>query len=231
LNPVAALVPLQVALALRPCPLPDYLAEFSGDPEAARARFFDDANGYHRLLTDRGERGRASAYYRDELLGPIADRCRGQLPRDWPDHPRLVTFLSGTSELVELAARIHRPGRVLLLCTPETESHQARAAEQVKAAAGTKCEVACLKVTSDALPGGLPPEALAFARDGRPDDLVLDLTPGTKAVTLALYTDLGLPGSRPVYVHTSRPDGATIRHGTEQLVFLPTTARPAMTQL
>lgn len=225
LNPVAALVPLQVAHALRPRPFADYLAGFPDDPGEARRRFFTDANAYHRLLTDRGERDRASAYYRQELLGPIAARCRAQLPTDWPNRPRLVTFLSGTSELVELAVRIHRPGRVLILCTSETEMQQDCAAEQVAEAAGAECVVEFRKISSDTLPGTLPSAVVEFARDGRAEELVLDLTPGTKAITLALYTDLAVSESRPVYVYTSRPDGSTIQFGTEELVFLPTPAR------
>lgn len=225
LNPVAALVPLQVAHALRPRPLADYLAGFPDAPGEARRRFFADANAYHRLLTDRGEWDRASTYYRQELLGPIAARCRAQLPTNWPDRPRLVTFLSGTSELVELAVRIHRPGRVLILCTSETEVQQDRAAEQVANAAGCECLVEFRMISSDALPGTLPSAVAEFARDGRAEDLVIDLTPGTKAITLALYTDLAVSESRPVYVHTSRPDGSTIQFGTEELVFLPAPAR------
>jgi hypothetical protein len=225
LNPVAALVPLQVAHALRPRPLADYLAGFPDDPGEARRRFFADANAYHRLLTDRGERDRASAYYRQELLGPIATRCRAQLSTDWPDRPRLVTFLSGTSELVELAVRIHRPSRVLILCTSETEVQQDRAAERVAEAAGTESVVEFRKISSDTLPGTLPSAVVGFARDGRAEDLVLDLTPGTKAITLTLFTDLAVSGSHPVYVHTSRPDGSTIQFGTEELVFLPTPAQ------
>lgn len=83
-------------------------------------------------------------------------RCREQLPTDWPACPRLATFLSGTSELVELAVRIHRPGRVLILSTRETEVQQERTAEQVADAAGGECAVEFHKISSDTLPGTLP---------------------------------------------------------------------------
>lgn len=111
---------------------------------------------------------------------------------------------------------------MLILCTNETEVRQGRAAEQVAEAAGAECVVEFRKISSDTLPGTLPSAVVEFARNGRAEDLVLDLAPGTKAITLALSTDLAVLGSRPVYVHTSRPDGSTIQFGNEELVFLPT---------
>lgn len=222
-HPLHALRPLAAALAVRPDPFEGYWARSADElEEDTRRDFFRDAQAYFSLhKLDLGNPAEATAFYRERMLPAIADRCRSLLPEGWGDRGhRLVTVVSTNPELVELAARIVRPSRMLVLFTPTTERQWAgvigRVAEVVP-----EDRLQAIPVPDDLRPGGLPPAVLAFARDGSPEELVVDLTPGTKLMTLTLDRDLTNPKCVRFYLKTEWT-GPSMRFGTEQVILLDT---------
>jgi hypothetical protein len=221
-HPLRALRPLARRLAVQPGEL-EYLGRVGDEAEQKRQRdaFYRDGTAYYHLLrNDLADPERAAAFYRATLLPAIAAERRRQvgaadLVRPW----RLLTILSGSPELVELAASIFQPRRCLVLYTDQTRPFSAEACRRVAEVARACVVEDPEEVGRDLRPGTVSRCVHAFADDGPGDELLLDLTPGTKLMTLALAQDAARAGCRRFYL-MSEMRSAEIQFGSEEVVFL-----------
>ncbi len=164
---------------------------------------------------------KTKAYYRDNILPTIIQRCQHQLRQDYPDwQPQvLVTVVSKNPELVLIAARTLNVRRCLLLHTPDSEqSHLAAAISRQLEEDGT-CVFA--KPWSDPndpdrMIGALPIILREFLHDTPPQQVVTDLTPGTKLMTYAL-SRTAPPGSWLMYIKNETPNGR-VEPGNEKII-------------
>jgi hypothetical protein len=161
--------------------LRDYLASLDAPPDeaaplAARRDYY---------LRQPPHLPRTQGYYATHLLPEVAGRLRAQA-RAWaawsPTH--LVTVVSGSPELVLLGARAVGARRCLLLHTAEFAAEAERLAALlggggVEAVPGLFADDDGMLPTMRGLVG-------AFAAGVADGDLVFDLTPGTKLMTLTL---------------------------------------------
>ncbi len=212
-DPVRALADLTVRLESPPPP-PE-----GPDDRAA----FDRCSRYYQHQP-RSE-PRTTEYYGTHLLPTITHRCRARLLARYPDcqPTQMVTIVSGSPELVLLAARSLDVRRCLLLYTPNKNASQDQTGrmEMVRAllaADGRACVPAAF-ANDDTLEREIPAAIHRFVQSQPPDTLVLDLTPGTKWMTL--IADRSMPaGSWRLYVKNdtlSTPDNRP-EPGSEELV-------------
>jgi hypothetical protein len=161
----------------------------------------------------------ADAFYRDVLQPEIEARCRSQLPPGWFDRPRrLVTILSESPELAVLTVAIVRPASVFLLYSPKTERHLADTLSRLTDLVPSEA-VRPLLIADDTRPGRLEREVIEAAAALPPDELVIDLTPGTKGMTVALWYHLAAPGRRMIYIQTQWGEARReLRFGTEEIL-------------
>jgi hypothetical protein len=212
-DPVRTLADLTVRLESPPPP-PD-------GPDDQDA--FERCSKYYRNQP-RGEPA-ATRYYWTHLLPTITQRCRAQILAQYencrPTH--MVTIVSGSPELVLLAARSVDVRRCLLLYTPDENPSQdqtgrMRMVRELLEADGRVCVPAPF-ANSEALEREIPAAVHGFVQGPPPNSLVLDLTPGTKWMTL--IADRAMPaGSWRLYVKNdtlSTPDNRP-GPGSEQLV-------------
>jgi hypothetical protein len=194
-----------------------YLAELDAPPPrdetaAGRERRAD----YYLRLAGR-DAGRADAYYRADLLASIVARCRAQAADlACPAAPRLVTVASDSPELVLLAVEALRPRRCLVLHTADEGGRTRRdAVLQLLAGNGVGCvpEPAPFD-DGDALPAELSAATAAFV--GAAADVVFDLTPGSKLMSLALALRVARPGDWLLYLRHRRV-GRYVRPFSERL--------------
>ena len=189
----------------------------------------DDTQAFRRCCSyyrnqPRGE-PRTTQYYWSHLLPTITQLCRAHLLERYPDcrPTHMVTIVSGSPELVLLAARALDVRSCLLLYTPDEDARrdQTKRMQMVRElleADGRACVPAPF-VDDQTLEQQIPAAINRFVLGQSADDLVLDLTPGTKWMTL--IADRGMPpASWRLYVKNdtlSSPDHRP-GPGSEQLV-------------
>lgn len=189
----------------------------------------DDGKAFQRCRTyyQRQPRGepRTTAYYWTHLLPTITQRCRSQVLARYPDcrPANMVTIVSGSPELVLLAARSLDVQHCLLLYTPDGASSrdQTSRMQMVRDALeadGRSCQPACF-ANDETLEQQIP-AAIARFVDGQPaETFALDLTPGSKWMTLV--ANRAMPaGSWRLYVKNDTLPSRDQRPqpGSEQLV-------------
>jgi hypothetical protein len=186
-------IPLKILaiIAGKPSPndaLRDYRARLHlrparNDPKTERAAYY----------LDRPTPQDAQQYYLDDILSDVAADCCRRLDESWPCRTiaALITTVSGGTELIDLAVRVLRPPKCLALYSDRFETAARQVKERIEAdRSGPACEVrlekfharqfdpmvmefrACL----DRFTCGIPPA-----------QIVIDLTPGMKTITLALF--------------------------------------------
>jgi hypothetical protein len=126
------------------------------------------------------------SYYQDHLLGEIIARCQDQLAADWPGWrpTHLVTIVSGSPDLVVLSARVLAVADCLLLHTKQYAASAAEAAEALRGFGVTP--LLARFDDNDRMAGDMHRQVSRFAPPGTEGNLVFDLTPGTKLMTLTL---------------------------------------------
>lgn len=178
----------------------------------------DDVQGFLRCRRyyenqPRGE-SRTAQYYWTHLLPTITQHRRAQLVQQYPAcrPTHMVTIVSGSPELVLLAARALDVRRCLLLYTPDENPRQDQTGRmemvrQLLAADGRDCVPAPF-ANDETLEREIPAAIRRFVQTQPPDTLLLDLTPGTKWMTL--IADRAMPaGAWRLYVKNdtlSSPD-------------------------
>lgn len=212
-NPVTALKPLARRLAV--CP-DRPMVDLRTWPAMERQQFFQDATGYYYLVkTDLADPRGATAFYREVPLPIIMEECRLHVERKAPGLIErcnlLVTVLSGGADLIELAVGVLQPKRCLVLYTEQTKGQLAETELRVKGVAPS-CELKSQPIGRDMRPGGLPQLVHDWV-EPRPAETVLDLTPGTKIMTLTLDRDLP-PACARLYFMTEQKGGQEIDLGT-----------------
>lgn len=177
------------------------------------------------LKRPRGEL-RTTQFYWTHLLPPVTQRCRSQVLAEYGDcqPSRMVTIVSGSPELVLLAARALDVKRCLLLYTPhdaDARRDQTQAMQMVQGlleADGRDCLPAAFE-DSRSLESQIPEAVRRFGAGQPPEALVLDLTPGNKWMTWV--ADRAMPaGSWRLYIRNdtlTAPDRRP-RPGSEQLI-------------
>jgi hypothetical protein len=180
-----------------------YLAALEARPPAEETAEGRDRRAAYFLRLHGRDQERARRYYREDLLRSIARHCRAQVERrPRPAAPVLVTIASGNPELIYLAAEIVRPRRCVVLHTPgDTPARQVKAAETLLAGGTARCPLVPVECADDdALPTRLR-QAVSQAADGSdPQEVVLDLTPGTKLMSLSLALDVAREGNWLLYL-------------------------------
>lgn len=216
-NPLRSLRPLMNLLAVRPT-APE--GQLSADERSA---FFQDATAYAYLLrNDLSQPEQSRAFYREVPLPVIVRECRAQVQRQASEllssRGILLTVYSGSPELIELAGHLFRPRECMILYT-EQSNVTAEDRDRVESLLDN-CKVHWQRINRDLRPGHLPAEVTAFVDSRGPLPCVVDLTPGTKLMTLAL--DRTLPsrerGCWRMYVMTEMR-GQEIQLGTYEVMF------------
>lgn len=184
-------------------------------PEGERMAAFRRCRTFWRRLPP----ARATAFYRTHLLDGVVRQCRARAETDYPGWRvgTLVTVVSGSPELVQIAAEVTGAGRVVLLHT--RDGHFARQVDEARSRLQPGREVEA--VAFDGEHGGIERSlAEVLGRLNLPGSgLAFDLTPGTKRMTLALdqVARATFPGADLIYLdhrvegEGRRPDPETIR--------------------
>jgi hypothetical protein len=145
-------------------------------------------------------------FYRENLLPDILESIREQWLAVAGEVPvsHLVTIASDNPALVALAAGAIRPTRCLVLCTPDKEAQRQEAFDLAKA---------------HHLSGELIPQQFqdvkhmlaemagtvqCFVAGASASEVVLDLTPGSKEMSLMLALEVAQPGNRLYYLRHDR---------------------------
>jgi hypothetical protein len=206
----------------RPSPrqvLRAYLAGLGLPP--GREEPFEDRCRYHALQPR--DHPATERYYAEALLPDVAAGLRRQVESDWPGwRPAcLVTVLSASRALVRLAAEALAVREVVLLHTEDDPSeHILAARDEVCAdlqARGTSCRpVAFREEGLAAMIQALRAQLTAALGAVSPEEVVFDMTPGKKNMTLAL-SRAAPQGSWLIYCrHEQLPDGRP-RPGSERI--------------
>ena len=165
------------------------------------------------------DRTTADRYYRQCILPDVVEDVREQVRQLRPSHwPRnLVTIVSDSPELIELTARAFTPTRILVLYSEQKKVYLEPALEAVR-----RDVPGC-----DPIPHSfhMGPSMIADMREGidtftagvSPEDLVFDLTPGNKEMSLALAMELAPPGAWLFYLR-HQFEGRTPKPFTEEAV-------------
>jgi len=189
----------------------------------------DDVAALERCIDyySRRPRGRpgTTQFYWTHLLPTITQRCRSQVRSEFAAcRPmRMVTIVSGSPELVLLAARALDVRHCLLLYTPDPDPRrdQTGAMQMVQQLLEADGRQGLPQPFRDdpTLQQEIPAAVRQFAEGQPPESLVLDLTPGNKWMTWAADRAMP-PGSWRLYVRNdtlSAPD-RRVRPGSERLV-------------
>jgi hypothetical protein len=155
---------------------------------------------------------RARKYYRTTLLPDIITELRAQWERQAGPAAasHLVTVASDSPELAAMAVAVVRPRRCLLLSTRDKAAKADEALELIREhAAG--CEVVPHPFPDlAAMLADLAEPVRAFTAGCPPEEVVLDLTPGTKEISLALAFEAARAGNRLSYVRHDRRDARVV---------------------
>ncbi|HZW34071.1 MAG TPA: hypothetical protein VFF52_25330, partial [Isosphaeraceae bacterium] len=145
-------------------------------------------------------------YYIQDLLPELAVYYRDQLPPACrPTH--LVTIASQSPELVILLANAIKPRRCLILYTQDNRGHMETAMIGVRRSVQS-CDVQPRPFTKgDAMAGEIRQHVLNFTQAVSPGDVLFDLTPGHKEMSLVLALRVAPRGSYLFYLrHDTDPD-------------------------
>lgn len=160
------------------------------------------------------------SFYVERLLPFIIQRRRREVQQQYPEcrPSHLITIVSGSPELVELTARALEVDRCLLLHT--ADDNQTRLAEEAKARLEDAnhrqkhifATLGDFAKDSVAIMQTMERHIREFVAGLASNQVVFDLTPGTKLMTYAL-SRLAPPASWLVYLehgwHEGRPDPDT----------------------
>jgi hypothetical protein len=198
---------VEVRKALR-----DYLRELDvppafSDPRGDRAAYY---------LRQRDHEW-ARQYYRDNLLSEIAGELRRQCESlGGPSATHLVTIASDSPELVYMGLVAFQPARCLILYTRDKHAML----EQITSMCAQRrsaCEVVPMAFESpDELLVQMGAAVEQFTLGADPESTVLDLTPGTKEMSMSLAFEVAKPGNRLIYLRHRR-QGAKVVPFSEEL--------------
>jgi hypothetical protein len=146
-------------------------------------------------------------YYIQDLLPELAAYYRDQLPPGCrPTH--LVTIASHSPELVILLANAVKPQRCLILFTEDNRAHMETAMRGVRESIES-CDVQLAPFTKgDGMASEMDQHVRRFTESVSPGDIVFDLTPGHKEMSLELALRVAPRGSYLFYLRHDT-DGAT----------------------
>lgn len=181
--------------------LREYLADFGAPPDPAAPR---EARKQYYLRQTSDERRRA--YYRRCLLDDVAADCRRRLDSEGclPHPTHMVTILSTSPELVELGVQVFKPSRVLVLYTAETKEYLSAVRSTIKDRM-PECEVVPRQFeVGENMVSQMRTAIEDFISGVEPGQIVYDLLPGTKEMTLALAIELSQPGVWLYYLRHKR---------------------------
>ncbi len=187
----------------------------------------DEHRRYIERLIELGQLKRAQAHY-EQLVMPRVARI---LRKAWLEETQqqsvhtLVTIASDSTATAFYSIVATQPQRVLLLHTPDMAENAAKIRAHVERFANELFErVPEWQVLSFGSPDELL-ESLKGLREGwlrnlDPGDVVADLTPGTKEMSIQMYISVPQRGDRAVYVRHQPGKGMAIPF-TEKLVVWP----------
>ena len=162
---------------------------------------------------------RAEEFYVDRLLETIAAECREKLTGicDATALTHLVTIVSRRPAIIKLATRVIAPRECLLFYTDREAAIQAAEQDvgQYMEQSGVRVQPVAFE-DNEELPGTFRERIERFAAETGTENLVLDLTPGTKWMTLAMSA-AAPPGSWLIYWwHATREGDVRIIPGSER---------------
>jgi hypothetical protein len=151
------------------------------------------------------DRGFQRDYYIQDLLPELAAYYHDELPAGCqPTH--LVTIASHSPELVILLAHAIKPRRCLILYTQDNRGHMETAMKGVRTAVAA-CDVQPASFTkSDTMAREMGQHVLRFTESVSPGDVIFDLTPGHKEMSLELALRLAPAGSYLFYLRHDTDD-------------------------
>jgi hypothetical protein len=186
------------------------------DPPATRRAWYCS-------LWERGQQEAARTWFVDALLNEIAAECRQHLLEWCPDErpSALVTIASDSWELMPQISEIVRPDRCLVLYTAEKAQQYTRALEVARRLVterGAKCEFVpgIFDATGDFFEQ-FGPMIRSFANGMDPAWLALDLTPGSKEMSLALQFAAPDRENKLLYLRHKK-QGSLVVPGSQQLL-------------
>jgi hypothetical protein len=169
---------------------------------------------YYRRLHQRHPQ-KARCYYRQQLLPRIIEGLRQQ----WPAAKSvkyLVSIISNNPELVHLAIEVTRPETCLLFYTRDKLPHREELERLRQQSGSHACQLLFLEQPdTDHLLQQMKQQVPLLTRNDPPEQVVLDLTPGTKEMSLNLALETARPGNCLIY----------LRHQLEQTLVLPFSER------
>jgi hypothetical protein len=152
---------------------------------------------------------RAERYYRTNLLPDIAKRLRRQWLKNGTVCSHVVTILSDSPTLAWLAPKVTGARCCLVLYTKgrneQEEQEKLAALDWLKESLAEQCHIAGRHFTSvEQLVANCEQVIDSFTASADPRAVVLDLTPGTKEMTLELALSAARPGNRLMYIRHER---------------------------
>lgn len=197
--------------ALRPC-----LVELEVPPPEDA----DDSahQAYHERLA-RWSPERARAYYRQKLLDRIIDRLRKSSQGQFALLTHLVTILSDNPELIHIAIECTQVRSCLILATSDKrQRHEATLA--ALRPSQDPCRLLYKEYPSpDDLLRNLAGDVNEFVAKVQPECVALDLTPGTKEMTLTLALEGARPGYSLIYLRHRIQNQMVVPFSEEWRVF------------
>ena len=174
--------------------LREYLAQLGARPQPAED--FEIRVRYYLRQTDPELRRR---YYIEALLPELAEYYRSQFPQDCrPTH--LVTIASDSPELVVLLAQTLQAERCLILFTTDKEGPMRVALEAVERSL-PDCVVHAEQIDAgEKLPEEMKRRVERFMGTVDPSQVLFDLTPGTKEMSIIMAVRIAPPGSLLFYL-------------------------------
>jgi hypothetical protein len=172
---------------------------------------FEKCREYY--LRQPGDRWSTRAFYWSHLLDHITNRCKGQIQILGWSPQWLVTIVSMSNELAVLNCLALGVKHCLLLYTKELESKMSECLRYLD-----KQEIeavpACFTLTD--MENEIKKALQRVAEELPPEDLVIDLTPGTKKMTYTL-SRLARPGNWLFYLESKFRDDRRSEPGTERI--------------
>ena len=190
----------------------EYLARSGVRPGAGE--HFEVRVRYYLRQTDLELRRR---YYIEALLPELAEYYRSLLPQDC--HPtHLVTIASDSPELVVLLAKALQAERCLILFTDDRRKLLNEAAEGVRSRV-PRCDVLTGVITrDDRMPEEMRRWVDRFIESVAPSQVLFDLTPGAKDMSLELAMSIAPTGSYLFYLRHEVTERKAVPAKREPLV-------------